>query len=843
MTRSIDAAAPRGRAQQNHWTIKAGAVLSSSLLLSTAQVFAQEGGDNDGLETVVVTARNRVESAQEVPLPIAVLSDARLEREEIKNIYDLPLVLPNFVITGNNARNISPRLRGLGGGGTGDSMERSIGFIVDGVTLYYTGQAWSEYVDLDRIEVLRGPQGTLMGKNTTLGAVNIVTKAPSFAGSTSFELATGDRNTLNGKFSSTGPLVDDVLAYRGTFSLSRVDGLYKNVYQSMGHAEETWRETNKISGRIQLLWTPTENLSGRFIFDKLRSDERVNTGTIYTTNGPTTYADGAARPITNPINYTPTGPYVNYGFLGRWAQRSAWFHNADGSVYQPALGTTDIENSEARPQITNQYGGSAQFDWNLGDYTLTSISAYRYQDFDIKNGGQNGPFYITNTGQQLWNDQISQELRFTTAGENTVDYQAGLYFLDAQVYSDDPNYYGQDAGAWLASNSQYTTLIATAAGRELMRKSLDGVYQSSVTDATVTSLAAYGQVDWHVTDDLTLTAGLRQTEEEKENKISQQLDRRGEDLTALGARLGATAAEINAANAVRNTELNAPFTWVEGKPIDASLTAWNGGVNYELTQGVNVYGSVGLGIKSGFIYFQQRTQPGDPALETQIRPEKSLDYELGVKSLLFNNRLQLNVNLYQTKLTDYQASWARFDPDNPSFVISGWGNAEKVLARGVEIDGAVRYGNFTLSLNGAYNEATYETDWLVQSPNLGTTQYFNAKGSQINSVPKWGANNSLGYDIPLGDYVSRVTFSSSYRSGAFLNDNRAPDTYQKAYTVSNLGVAFGPADDAWELSVFIKNVFDVDYATSLGTWTNSAAASKLIGDPRYALLFFRGRLR
>lgn len=813
-------------------------------LLSPAAVLAQDAeADNGGLEGVVVTARNRVESAQEVPLPISVLSSDRLEREEIKNIYDLPLVLPNFVITGNNARNISPRLRGLGGGGTGDSMERSVGFIVDGVTLYYTGQAWSEYVDLDRIEVLRGPQGTLMGKNTTLGAVNIVTKAPSFAGSTSFEVGVGDRNTLNGKFSSTGPLIDDVLAYRSTFSLSRVDGLYKNLYQSMGHAEETWRETNKISGRIQLLWTPNDALTGRFIFDKLRSDERVNTGTIYTSNGPTTYADGAPRPITEPIAYTPTGSYVNYGFLGRWAQRSAWFHNADGSVYRPALGTTDIENSEARPQITNQYGGSAQLDWRLGDYTLTSITAYRYQDFDIKNGGQFGAYYITNTGQQLWNDQLSQELRLTSSVGNKLDYQVGLYYLDARVYSDDPSYYGQDAGAWLASESQYRTLIQTAAGRELMRKSLDGLYQSSVTDATVGSIAAYGQVDWHLTDDLTLTAGLRQTEEDKKNRISQQFDRPGEDLTALGARLGATAAEIDAANAIRDGEINAPFTWVNGKPIDASLTAWNGGVNYKLTPDVNLYASVGVGVKSGFIFFQQETQPGDPALETQIRPEKSLDYELGVKSLLFNDRLQLNVNLYQTRLTDYQASWSRFDPDDPNSVITGWGNAEKVLARGVELDGAFRFNNVTISLNGAYNEATYETDWLVQRPNLGTTEYFNAKGEQINSVPKWGANNSVSYELPLGNYLGTFTFSSSYRSGAYLNDNRAPDTYQKAYTVGNVGVGLGTPDGSWELSLFVKNVFHVDYATTLGTWTNSAASSKLIGDPRYALLVFRARLR
>lgn len=816
-------------------------------LFVAPHVFAQsaEGSSrSQTLEEVVVTARNRIESAQDVPLPIAVLSADRLEREEIKNIYDLPLVLPNFVITGNNARNISPRLRGLGGNGTGDSMERSVGFIVDGVTLYYTGQAWSEYVDLDRMEVLRGPQGTLMGKNTTLGAVNIVTKIPSFQKSSSLEIGVGDLNTLNGKFTSTGPLVDDLLAYRGSFSISRADGLYKNLYQSLGNASETWRETNKISGRVQLLWTPSENLTGRFIFDKLRSDERVNTGTVFVSNGPTTYADGTARPTFTPISYTPTGSYVNYGFLGKWAERAAWFHNPDGSVYQPLLGTTDIVNKIARPQITNQYGGSAQFDWKLGTHTLTSISSYRYQDFDIKNGGQNGIYDITNSGQQLWNNQVSQELRLTSSVGNKLDYQAGLYYLQARVYSDDPNYFGEDAGAYQATSAQYTTLIGTAAGRVLLQKSLEDVYQSSVTDARVSSIAAYGQADWHLSERGTLTLGVRQTQEHKTNRIRQELDRPGDNLDTLGATLGATAAQINAAKAVRTGQLTPAFDWYNGKSINQPLTAWNTGLNFKVTPDISVYGSVGLGVKSGFISFLQQRVPGQADLETTIRPEKSLDFELGVKSLLLGDTLQINLNIYQTNLKDYQASWTRqSDLNDANTRITGFGNAEKVIARGIELDSAYRIGDFTLSLNGAYNEATYETQWLIQRPNIASTQFFDAKGEQIANVPKWGFNQNLSYEIPFGRFLGTATFSNSYRSSAYLNDNHAAETFQKAYTVSNLGFGFGAEDKSWELSLFVKNVFDVDYSSTLGTWTNTSAVQQTIGQPRYATLVFRSRIK
>src|SRR5690606_32539106 len=151
------------------------------------------------------------------------------------------------------------------------------------------------------------------------------------------------------------------------------------------------------------------------------------------------------------------GDYVNYGYLGKFAERSAWFHNDDGTVYVPALGTTDIENSIARPQLTNQHGASAQFDWNVLDHTLTSISAYRYQDFDIQNGGQFGRFQVGNGGQQLWNEQFSQELRIAS-GPGDLSYQAGLFYLDARVYSDDPSRYYGDAGAWYASTADYSTL-------------------------------------------------------------------------------------------------------------------------------------------------------------------------------------------------------------------------------------------------------------------------------------------------------------------------------------------------------------------------------------------------
>lgn len=802
---------------------------------------------NDGVvafDKIIVTSRNREEIAQDVPLPVTVLGGDRLDREDIKSIWDLPSKVPNLQLNnpGENARKVSPSIRGLGRGGANDSMEQSVGVIVDGVTLYYSGQAWNDYVDLDRIEVLNGPQGTLMGKNTSLGAINIVTKAPSFQKASSFEVFTGDLNTLSGKFSSTGPLVDGLLAYRGNFVVDRSDGIYNNTYQSLGKSKETWRESNKLAGRFQLLWTPSEDLTGRFIFDKLRSDERTNTGSTYVSNGPATYADGTARPTVKPISYSPTGSYNNTGFLGRFAQKSAWFHNADGSVYQPQLNTTDIQNSEARPQITNQSGVSGTFDWRVANHTLTSITAYRYQDFDIKNGGQYGPFYVSNSGQQLWNEQLSQELRLssTPAPDKKLDYQAGLYYLKARVYSDDPSYYGQDAGAWYASSSQYTTLIANGAGRTLLNNSLNGVYQSRVTDARVESIAAYGQADWHLTEKTNLSFGLRQTQERKQNSVSHQLDRPGENLDVLGAAVGASAEQIAAAKAIRSGQVYNAFGWRAGDPISASLTAWNIGPSYKLNDDVLLYSSLGKGVKSGFIYFAT----DGTAAASQIKPEETYDLEAGFKGLFFNRTLQLNANAYYTKIHNYQASWRRENPASPGSYIADWGNVERIGAKGLELQSSYRYNNrLTLDFSGAYNIAKYETQWLAQVPEIAATQYFDLKGQQVTGVPKLILSYGFNYVAPvIPGYLGRITLSNTYRSGAYLNDNHASFSYQDAYNVTNLGLGFGAQDKSWEVSLLARNVFDRQYYTSASTWSNSAAQTVTWGNPRTWMLIFKSKI-
>ena len=532
-------------------------------------------------------------------------------------------------------------------------------------------------------------------------------------------------------------------------------------------------------------------------------------------------------------------------------------------------------------QITNQWGVSGQFDYALLDHTLTYLGAYRYQDFDIKNGGQNGRWYIGNSGQQLFNNQSSHELRLASTPDpgRKLDYQVGLFYLAARVYSDDPTYYGPDAGAWNASTAQYTNLIGSGLGRELLRQSQNGIYRSQVTDAEVWSRAAFGQVDWHVSERLKVTAGYRLTHETKKNRIRQELDRGvadGSDLAAIynnlqagnvaldghgypvtggnerlladALALRATAVGGGTVNGAGNVARVTPtrlYDFKYAEPIKGNLSAWTISPTFDISRDVSVYASVAQGAKSGYINFSSAGQAA------HVKPEESRDYELGVKSLLLNRKLMVNANLYRTQVKNYQASWRRpnpLDPDNRAADITGVGNVESIGAKGLELQATYQvFPGFNVNVNSSYNLAEYETDWLVAVPpqsdeELVSPRYVNAKGQQLASVPKFGNSYGVSYRRPIGSLQASLSVANRYVGRKYSQDYHTADTLRKGYSLTNVVVGIGSGDDdSWELSARITNVFNKNYG-SYGTWGATSAATATPGAPRNFQLVFKSRL-
>ncbi len=797
------------------------------------------------LDTVVVTARNREEIAQKVPLPVSVVGGKTLDRDNSVSVNDLVKKVPNLGVFGSNPRQTSISLRGIGKNAANDTMEPSVGVIVDGVVSSYVGQSWNDFIDLDRIEVIRGPQGTLLGKNTTLGVVNIVTKAPSFKPGYSYEVRYGEYNELGGKVSGTGAIIDDLIAYRGSLFFNKKDGVLDNVWQS---GPETWNETNRVGGRLQFLVTPDESLSARIILDSIQSVENGNKS-LLVNNGPDTFADGEVRSTT---------------FFSR-LQRD-YFDNPDGSKYQPvfadsAFGSNKIEDSQARPQRTEQGGVSVELKKLLSDeYTLTSITAYREQHFDIKNGGVTR-FDIGNGGQQLWNDQTSQEVRLNYKGEKNYDYQVGLYYLDAEVYSDDPTYFGADAAAFNASNAQWNALKAPKY-RGLLTDAQRGVYRSYVLNPTTESYAAFGQVNWHFTEKTTLTLGLRNTYEHKEGRNRRELDRAGTGLTnATGSdnskavnygldlvNSNADIAAWNAAKALYRSAIGTGsagnkgiYDWIEGDSISDNSIAWLVSPSYQLTNDILLYSSLSSGEKSGAVEFNTDSASPNYGQPQNVKPEKAENAELGFKSLLLGRRLLVNANIYYTQLTDYQSNLTVNDTSQePAVLRSYLGNIPGVTAKGIEFETAFAVTPaLSLNFSGAYNRATYD-EFFTSLPDISATKLADYSGKQLHGAPKVTLAYGVDYTRALGDGFGLNFFlTNAYRSDAYLQPSQSEYTLQKSYNLTDAGVALDRGNGKYRISFVVKNLFDEHYKTGGNTYSSTNAVTEQPGYGRAFSFSFR----
>ncbi len=758
-----------------------------------------------GVEEIVVTARNRTERAQSVPVPISVIGGAQIDRERAFTIADLTQRAPALTATTPNARRTGVSIRGIGKASGNDNMEAAVGLIVDDVFLGHVGMSYQDFTDLERVEVLRGPQGTLLGKNTTLGVIKYSSRAPSFTPEGSFDVELGlDPSASKTRGSYSNALVDDVLAYRVSFFSDEQEGDLLNI-----NTGEDWHERDRYGGRAQLLYTPTDNVSVRFNLDRAASNERSNTKPFMA--DPLTLDDGSPRGTTYSTR-------LARGYFGGYA---------------PIIGSWDeIDGDMGLPLRTENAGFSAVVDWNLGPVTLTSVSAVREFFFDANNDQEQTRFAIRRTGTLVDTRQVSQELRFTGSPSAKLDYQAGVYVLDLQTDTTSRNYNGAAAGAFFASNAQYAALD-TPSGRPLLDASLNDVLVTTFQNPATDSVAVFGQTNWHFTDRATLTLGLRRTDENKTSDIEKRATYGdGSPLVATG---NATA------DAIRAGQLGNVFGLRAGDPLDESSYSWLINPSFSVTDDVLVYASAGAGEKSGSVQFN----PADGSPQN-VDPERSLNYEIGVKSSLFDRKLTLNANLYQTLVEDYQAVTNQPDATSPTGFSSVLGNIPEIRARGVELDAAFTVSqNLRFTFGGAYNDAIY-TDWTTatcpRSVAASVTVCDNT-GRQIVGAPKWTAIAGVDYTFALGgDFMGRLFANHTYRSEHNLEQVLSPYGEQGDYTLTDVGVGF--SRDArgltYEVNLVGKNVFDTHYTTSVNDFSNNAPVGyDGIGPRRYVGLDLR----
>ncbi len=730
-----------------------------------------------GSSEVIVTARKTRERLQDVPIAISVLNGGQFRDADHIRIEDVNQLTPNANIDIVNGHQASFAIRGLGNNPANDGLEGSTGVFLDGVYLGRPGEAAQDLIDVSQIEVLRGPQGTLFGKNTTAGAVNITTDLPSFTFGGLGQVSLGNHNYRQYQGAVTGPLIGDVLAGRITAYKTDRDGTVDDI--------ATHRKVNDLARegvRAQLLYRPNDSLTVRVIADYAEEDQ--STGAVITFNT---------------LGITPAAIKAKLA--------------ATGSVVavDPNGLTTAVDGPIET--ATRQVGLSAQADWKVDGFTLTSISAYRHWSYTSLSDTDGTSADAVNGGYNLRDEQWSQELRVAFPRMGPVDTVAGVYYFQQQVRSDQLVAYGPEAAAFLSGVPDALLPIYAHASPALAALL---AYNSSRWDTISTphtdSYAAFGQSVWHVTPTWNLTLGFRETYETKNETVYRHTP------TSTLTGLPSAALAYNAVAPVHVAINNASPSFLLS-------------TDFHWAPGLMTYAFVSHGEKAGGT---NATLPasGEPASSLAVKPEVATDYEIGLKSELFGRRLTLNAGLFYTDVRDYQATY--FAEVNNNFV-QILSNVGQVISRGAEIEAMARpLTGLTVHASAGYDDAYYASYSNGPCPVGVSAATCSLSGRPVVGAPRWTANAYALYEHALTQQlVGYVRGEYSWRSHFFGYQDDSAQTRTGDYTLVNLYVGVKDPAGRWDLMVWAKNVANIHYPYSYLSYGSllPGAYVPFFGDP------------
>lgn len=754
---------------------------------------------DDGLAEVVVTARRRAEDAQRVPAALSVVGGDLIDRSYIVNTQGLTTLIPSLNYSSANPRNTAFTIRGLGSSvvavsQANDGLEPGVGFYVDQVYHARPATAAFDFADIEQVEELRGPQGTLFGKNTTAGALNITTRAPSFTREGFAELSYGSHDFVQAKGWASGPITD-AIAYRISGVSTRRDGVIDNV--RTGRAANTLG-TQAVRG--QLLFKPDDTIRMRVIAD-----------------------------FTNFQAHCCTQVYVRTGTSLRAANRQ--FGGPNGLAAQFGYAPPSTDPYDRKTDIdgplradTNEGGVSAIADWNLGPVTLTSVTAWRFWNWDAENDRD-----YTGLPVQLSQhipsrqDQFSQELRLASNGTGPLSYVVGVYGFRQRLTGRPISIYGPAAAHYLIGTSVVTgtgpNQVTTAVPSDL----LDGYGQDGRTDFRSRSYAAFGEVNYRFLDRLTATVGLRYTQEDKDGAYA---------TTVSGGPATSNAALVNARLGILRPQRYAAHD------SDGSLSG-RGNLAWQATDTTMAYASYARGFKSGGINMSGLPLDSNnrPALATAVvRPERNETYEIGVKNTLFDNRLIFNVGGFHTRVRDFQATVVENSLTQTAQLRGYLSNIPAVTVKGIEADVTARIlPGLSARASVAWSDGKYTNYPAGPCPlevQTAATTRCSLTGRRLASLPRFAIAAGLDYRRPVGDGELSIHLDTSSRSGFDGDPSLSRFTYIRGYNLTNANIGYRFANGT-EAILWARNLLDADYIQNL---TIQAGNSGLIvgtpSDPR-----------
>jgi iron complex outermembrane recepter protein len=744
-------------------------------------------------ESVVVTARRVEEVVQEVPIPVSVVSGKLVADTGAFNVNRLKELIPTVQFYSTNPRNSAINIRGLGVpfGLTNDGIEPGVGLYIDGAFFARPAAATLDFLDVERIEVLRGPQGTLFGKNTTAGAINVTTRKPTFTPETDVELNYGSLGLVQAKASLAGPLFEKV-AGRISFSGTRREGtIHNNVTRT------DLNGLNNLGLRGQVLFAPSDKVAITFAADNTRQRP-----------------DGHAQVV---AGVAPTL---------RAANRQYTQIAADLGYALPSDNAFDRLTDTDTPWRSFQDlgGASLTLERTLGSGRLTSITAWRYWSWRPSNDRDFIGLPVTTVSanpsdQRQW----TQEVRYAADVTPTVGFVVGGFGFRQTINSTGKQEQGSAAARFLLAPS------ALAATPGL----LDGYGQTSDISSTNVSAALFGQLEWSLTNRLRLLPGLRFNYDQKAVDYDAQIYG---GLQTTDPALVALQRSILAPQAYQAD--------VDDTNVSGQVTA-----AYQIVRRMNAFATYATSFKSVGLNLAgvPTNAAGQPALEAAtVKPEDERHIEVGLKTEPLRGVIA-NFTVFNTDIKDYQAQVVNASVG----VLRGYlANAEKVRVRGVEFDGSARV-NRNLSFYGA---AAYTDGKYVSFPDApppleetGGPQVKDISGSDLPGISKWAL--SLG-----GEYVSPARIlgrsgelfgavDASYRSSFSSNASASRYLVVDGYALVNARIGFRWAD-GWSVSVWSRNLLDKDYYELLSAAPGgSGLYVGLPGDPRTVGVTLRMSLR
>ena len=764
---------------------------------------AADSGETGNGE-LIVTARRRDETVQDVPIAISVVGGEQIDNTGAFNVGRLQQLAPTLQFYSSNPRNSAANIRGLGApfGLTNDGIEQGVGIYVDDV--YYSRAASStfDFLDVAQIEVLRGPQGTLYGKNTTAGAINITTRQPTFTFEGRAELTIGNLGFTQAKAAISGPLSDTLAARLAISSTSRHGTLF-NVTSG-----NRINEQDNLGLRAQLLWQPADGLEVTLAGDFNRQDPEC-CGTVYVRTGLTQRALNR--------QYAALSAALNYQVVST----------------NPFDRLTDID---ADLNAGNSIGGaSLRIKWDVGPGTLTSVTAWRFWDWKPENDRDfTGLPIVTRSQNPSQQDQYTQEIRYAQSGR-ALSFVVGAFAYHQRIDTQGLEQHGPASSRWNINPSNPLAFDPTV---------LDGLTAFNTQALSNTSLALFGQASWHVTDALTIQPGLRINYDKKSGLYDRQVfDGQGQPVL-----LGATGARRAAQLAIFSPQSYRPSGSDWNLSYDLTLS-------YELGSDLFAYATYAKTFKSFGI--NQNGVPNDasgvPALAAQtILPESLNHYEAGIKTQFWDRRGTFNLSIFRTDISNYQAQVI-----NGQFgTVRGYlANADAVRTQGFEADFALRPSDrVNLYLRGAYTDATYRrfidapcppelsgggSGAVIGAPGTPGTNsptFCDISGQRLPGVSKYSLSYGVEINQPAelfgksGEFYAGL--DGSYRSDWSSNPSPSAYTWINGYALTNLRLGFR-TNEGLDLFGWVRNAFDVNHYEALNVpGGNTGLITGQVGDPR-----------